>query len=135
MAFSRELSQGDATQEATNLDGTAFFGPLCLTSAFANERRSSAETARVIVCVHAMHERIPSPRKVSDWLILQLRRGFPVHRNNSTTLFLASTVVDSRGTLGFKLVTMPTAEICTRHAQSNVDVAIAKAPYYGMEPS
>ena len=31
-----------ATQEATNLDGTAFFGPLCLTSAFANERRSSA---------------------------------------------------------------------------------------------
>ena len=30
----RELSQGDAascaTQEATNLDGTAFFGPLCL---------------------------------------------------------------------------------------------------------
>ena len=34
----RELSQGDAascaTQEANNLDGTAFFGPLCLTSAF-----------------------------------------------------------------------------------------------------
>ena len=58
---------------------------------FANARRSSAEfsqlcvwrhhpyspkTARVIVCVHVMHERIPSPRQVSDWLILQLRRGF-----------------------------------------------------------
>ena len=98
-SFIKELSQGDAascaTQEATNLDGTAFFGPLCRTSAFANERRSSAEfsqlcvydvtihtltkTARVIVCVHVMHERIPSPRKVSDWLILQLRRaGLPV---------------------------------------------------------
>ena len=41
----RALLQGDAAscamQEATNLDGTAFFGPLCLTSAFANERRSS----------------------------------------------------------------------------------------------
>ena len=35
------------------------------------------KTARVIiVCVHVMHERIPSPRKASDWLILQLRRGF-----------------------------------------------------------
>ena len=34
------------------------------------------KTARVIVCVHVMHERIPSPRKVSDWLILQLCRGF-----------------------------------------------------------
>ena len=103
----RELSQGDAascaTQEATNLDGTAFFGPLCLTSAFANERRSSAEfsqlcvydvtiafqycttnmanlhknrTCNCLCTTHVMHERIPSPRKVSDWLILQLRRGF-----------------------------------------------------------
>ena len=26
-----------------------------------------------------MHERIPSPRKVSDWLIPQLRRGFQYH--------------------------------------------------------
>ena len=44
--INRELSQGDAascaTQEATNLDGTAFSVPLCLTSAFANERCSSA---------------------------------------------------------------------------------------------
>ena len=87
----RELSQGDAascaTQEATNLDGTAFFGPLCLTSAFANERCSSAVYCRV----HVMHERIPSPGKVSDWLILQLRR------TARTTLISAITVLDSRG--------------------------------------
>ena len=52
----RELSQGNAascaTQEATNLDGTAFFGPLCLTSAFANERRSSAEYSQLCVWRH-----------------------------------------------------------------------------------
>ena len=110
----RELSQGDAascaTQEATNLDGTAFFGPLRLTSAFANERRSSA----VYWCVYVMHERIPSPGKVSDWLILQLRW------TSRTTLVFAITVLDSKGTHGFKLVTRPIAEICTRHAQSNV---------------
>ena len=82
------------------------------------------KTAHVIVCVHVMHERIPSPRKVSDWLILSYVGA------SSTTLFLPTTVVDSRGTQGFKLVTMPNAEICTRHAQSNVGVAIAKAPYY-----
>ena len=74
-----------ATQEATN--GTAFFGPLCLTSAFANERRSSTVYCRV----HVMHERIPSPGKVSDWLILQLRR------TSRTTLISAITVLDSRG--------------------------------------
>ena len=49
----RELSQGDAAscamQEATNLDGTAFFGPLCLTSAFANERCSPAEFSQLCV--------------------------------------------------------------------------------------
>ena len=95
----RELSQGDAAScatqegEATNLDGTAFFGPLCFPSAFANERRSSAEFSQLCVwrhhpyshknhtCVHVMHERIPSPRKVSDWLILQLRRGFQYDPN------------------------------------------------------
>ena len=73
-----ELSQGDAascaTQEATNLDGTALFGPLCITSAFANERRRLA----VYNCVCTwlvMHERIPSLEKISDWLILQLRRS------------------------------------------------------------
>ena len=72
------------------------------------------EWATQLSRVHVMHERIPSPGKVSDWLILQLRR------TSRTTLI--------EGTHGFKLVTMPTAEICTRHAQSNVGVAIAKAP-------
>ena len=97
----RELSQGDAascaTQEATNLDGTAFIdiGPLWLTSAFANERRSSA----VYCLCTCMHVRIPSPGKVSDWLILQLRR------TSRTTLISAITVLDSKGTHGFKLVT------------------------------
>ena len=101
----RELLQGDAascaTHEATNLDGTAFFGPLCLTSAFAMSDAAQpnfsscalrsaydvtihtlTKTARVIVCVqmYIMHERIPSPRKVSDWLILQASAasGLPV---------------------------------------------------------
>ena len=36
--------------------------------------RMSDAAQPCIVCVHVMHERIPSPEKVSDWLILQLRR-------------------------------------------------------------
>ena len=66
----RELSQGDAasyaTQEATNLDGTV---------PYKRFRNWATQLSRVIVCVHVMRERIPSPRKVSDWQILQLR-GF-----------------------------------------------------------
>ena len=54
-----------------------------------------------IVCVHVcMHERIPSPGNVSDWLILQLRR------TSRRTLISAITVLDSKGTHGFQLVTM-----------------------------
>ena len=53
-----------------------------------------------MVCVHAMHEWIPSPGKVSDWLIPQLRQ------TSRTTLISAITVLASKGTHGFKLVTM-----------------------------
>ena len=36
--------------------------------------RMSDAAQPCIVCVHVTHERIPSPGKVSNWLILQLRR-------------------------------------------------------------
>ena len=115
-ADNRELLQGDAasyvTQEATNLEGTAFFGPLWLTSAFANERRSLA----VYCLCKCIHERIPSPGKVSDWLTLQLRR------TSRTTLISAITVLDSKGTHGFKLVTMQLPKFA--HDTHNITLAL-----------
>ena len=88
---SRELSQGDAGSNqpwryCMHSSGRCALQALLQMSDAAQPNFSSCaydvtihtltKTARVIVCVHVMHERIPSPRKVSDWLILQLRRGF-----------------------------------------------------------
>ena len=138
----RELSQGDtascATQEATNLDGTAFFGPSCLTSAFANERRSSAKFSQLCVWRHHPYSHknrtcncLCTCNAWTDTLAkegLWLANPSAVSRLPVRPYFLATTIVDSRGTQCFKLVTMPTAKICTRFAQSNVNIAIAKAP-------
>ena len=88
----RELSQGDAarcaTQEATNLDGILHSSACCALQALS--RMSDAASA-VYCRIHVMHERIPSPGKVSDWLILQLRR------TSRTTFISAITVLDSMG--------------------------------------
>ena len=58
----RELSQGDAascaTQEATNLDGTAFFRAVVPYKRFANERRRSAELVEYASTVWDPHTNI-----------------------------------------------------------------------------
>ena len=109
--YTRELSQGDAascaTQEATNLDGTAFFGPCDL--------QALSQLSRVLfVYMHA-------------WTNILAREGLWLANPSAIS---AITILDSKGMHGFKLVyvTMPTAKICPRHTQSNVGVAIAKAP-------
>ena len=63
----------------------------------ALSRTSDAAQPCIVYCTY-MHERIPSPGKVSDWLLLQQRR------TSRTTLISAITVLDSQGTHGFKLV-------------------------------
>ena len=86
----RQVSQGDAAScatQPTNLSsGRCALQTLSPMSDAAQPKFPSCaygvtihtltKTARVIVCVHVMHERIPLPRKVSDWLILHLIWGF-----------------------------------------------------------
>ena len=59
----------------------------------ALSRMSDAAQPCIVVYMIVMHERIPSPGKVSDWLILQLRWTSRLGR----LYYFAITVLDSKG--------------------------------------